>query len=102
MINRFLAGALTVAAAAVSISCSVQPAAALRPARGPLWQELKPCDVSRLDADALCGTHSVWENREARSGRKIDLNVVVVPAERARDLDPSCVKQIQRPPFALP
>ena len=82
-IRTFLAGALAIAAAAVSVSCSAQPAAALRPARGPLWQELKPCDVSRLDADALCGTYSVWEDREARSGRKIGLNVVVVPAERA-------------------
>ena len=30
--------------------------------------------------DALCGTLEVWEKRDAQSGRRIGLNVVVLPA----------------------
>ena len=42
--------------------------------------KLQPCHIEDLDEQVLCGTWSVWENREARTGRKIDLNVVVLPA----------------------
>lgn len=42
--------------------------------------KLEPCTLPPTDVAAFCGKHSVWENREARSGRKIDLKVVVVPA----------------------
>ncbi|HEX4440087.1 MAG TPA: alpha/beta fold hydrolase [Thermoanaerobaculia bacterium] len=49
---------------------------------------LAPCDVPGLPGKARCGTYEVWENREARSGRRIPLKVVVVPAtgpDRASD-----------------
>jgi pimeloyl-ACP methyl ester carboxylesterase len=36
--------------------------------------------------DALCGTYQVWENREAKAGRKIGLKVVVLPARAAAPL----------------
>lgn len=39
---------------------------------------LRPCEVSGISA--RCGTVDVFENRARRSGRKISLNVVVVPA----------------------
>jgi pimeloyl-ACP methyl ester carboxylesterase len=64
--------------------------AGLVPARA--WQEqtaplrtanppgLKPCKVPGVDEELLCGKLSVFENRRSRSGRKIDLNVVVLPA----------------------
>lgn len=42
--------------------------------------KLQPCHIEDLDEEVLCGTHEVWENREARSGRKIALDVVVLPA----------------------
>lgn len=43
--------------------------------------ELKPCTtLPGLPKDALCGTYEVWENRVAKSGRKIPLRVVVLPA----------------------
>src|SRR5262249_10256689 len=29
----------------------------------------------------LCGTHSVFENRAAQTGRRVALNIVVVPAQ---------------------
>ena len=44
---------------------------------------LKSCDIDGTTG-ALCGTFDVYENRAARSGRKISLNVVVLPALGAR------------------
>ena len=44
---------------------------------------LKPCEVPGVGA-ARCGTYQVWENREARAGRKIGLTIVVIPAKRER------------------
>ncbi|MEA2562389.1 MAG: hypothetical protein QOH06_3893 [Acidobacteriota bacterium] len=44
--------------------------------------ELKPCTaVPGLPPEARCGTYEVWENRAAKSGRKIPLLVVVLPAQ---------------------
>ena len=45
---------------------------------------LKPCKLAGIDQELLCGKLTVFENRETRSGRTIDLNVVVLAA-----LDPS-------------
>jgi pimeloyl-ACP methyl ester carboxylesterase len=46
--------------------------------------ELSPCTTvsgtAGLPAHARCGTYEVWENRAAKSGRKIPLRVVVIPA----------------------
>ncbi|MFT4974682.1 MAG: pimeloyl-ACP methyl ester carboxylesterase [Myxococcota bacterium] len=41
---------------------------------------LAPCHVSGLDAESLCGTVTVFEDRAAGSGREIALRVLVVPA----------------------
>lgn len=41
---------------------------------------LKPCTVPDLKGDAKCGTFEVFENRATQQGRKIDLNVLVLPA----------------------
>lgn len=48
-----------------------------------IFQKLKPCKVQGLDEEILCGTLSVWENRASKSGRKIDLNIVVIPSQNA-------------------
>lgn len=53
------------------------PASAAEPPRRPA---LSACNKPGLPADALCGTYEVFENRAARSGRKIPLAVVVLPA----------------------
>lgn len=58
------------------------PAFAAQPAH-PSRSRLAPCKVpgeggTRLDA--LCGTYQVWEDREAKAGRKLSLKVVVLPA----------------------
>lgn len=43
---------------------------------------LHPCRISEGPPDAFCGTHRVFENRETRTGRTIDLKIVVAPALR--------------------
>lgn len=53
--------------------------------------DLTPCKVAGEDKeiDARCGVFEVWENRAVRSGRKLHLNVVVLPAlGPARQPDP--------------
>jgi len=42
--------------------------------------KLKPCRLSGIDEELLCGKLSVFENRSTHAGRRIDLNVVVLPA----------------------
>jgi pimeloyl-ACP methyl ester carboxylesterase len=42
--------------------------------------ELTPCTEPGMPAGARCGTYEVFENRAARTGRKIPLRVVVLPA----------------------
>ena len=46
--------------------------------RGASW--LKPCKVAGVSTPVRCGTYEVFENREARSGRKVGLKVIVLPA----------------------
>ena len=45
--------------------------------------ELEPCELPGFEGQARCGTLAVWEDREARAGRKIDLRVAVLPATGA-------------------
>jgi pimeloyl-ACP methyl ester carboxylesterase len=45
---------------------------------------LGPCEDRRLPAGARCGTYEVWEDRAAQSGRRLGLNVVVLPARDPR------------------
>jgi pimeloyl-ACP methyl ester carboxylesterase len=42
--------------------------------------KLKPCRLAGMDEELFCGKLTVFENRETRSGRTIDLNIVVLPA----------------------
>ena len=41
---------------------------------------LKDCEVQGFKGKAKCGTLEVYEDRAARKGRKINLNIVVLPA----------------------
>ncbi|HSK75353.1 MAG TPA: alpha/beta hydrolase [Thermoanaerobaculia bacterium] len=44
--------------------------------------ELTPCTgIPGLPPEARCGIYEVWENRAAKSGRKIPLRVLVIPAQ---------------------
>lgn len=42
--------------------------------------KLTPCKGDDTPVDAYCGTLKVFENRETKQGRQIDLNIVVLPA----------------------
>lgn len=41
---------------------------------------LTPCTGDDTPTDAYCGTLRVFENRDTKQGRQIDLNIVVLPA----------------------
>lgn len=47
--------------------------------------KLKPCRVAGVDEELLCGKLTVFENRETRTGRTIDLSIVVLPALDQKD-----------------
>lgn len=42
--------------------------------------QLSPCHVPGVAEALKCGVHEVYENREARSGRKLPLKIIVIPA----------------------
>lgn len=45
-----------------------------------IYERLTACNSNDLDSTILCGTFSVFENRRTNSGRKININIVVIPA----------------------
>ena len=73
---------IAVSACAVNLSRADQPGngtLSIRPARHSELS-LRPCHVPNLDDEVRCGTYEVYEDRAARVGRKIGLNIVVIPA----------------------
>jgi pimeloyl-ACP methyl ester carboxylesterase len=52
-----------------------------------LTSKLTPCHVANVDEEVLCGTYEVFENRAVKTGRKINLNIVVLPAKTS-DVEP--------------
>jgi pimeloyl-ACP methyl ester carboxylesterase len=42
--------------------------------------KLNPCRLAGIGEELFCGKLTVFENRETRAGRTIDLNIVVLPA----------------------
>jgi pimeloyl-ACP methyl ester carboxylesterase len=46
--------------------------------------KLEPCNVPVLTKDAGCGRYEVFEDRVGKTGRKIALNILVVPAISAK------------------
>ncbi len=50
---------------------------------------LKACRVANIDNEVKCATLEVFENRQTKQGRKIGINVVVLPATaRIKEADP--------------
>ncbi|MEJ2678120.1 MAG: hypothetical protein P8174_03480, partial [Gemmatimonadota bacterium] len=80
---RFLTSVL-----ALSLAGTAGVAVAQSPTAGQL--KLSPCSADVAPAPAQCGTFTVWENRTARTGRTIDLNVVVLKAT-AKDPRPDAL-----------
>lgn len=67
--------------AAVALAALLPLPAASQTPQQPPWQgKLSPCTVPDGGGKAFCGTYEVFENRETRSGRKIPLKIVVLPA----------------------
>jgi pimeloyl-ACP methyl ester carboxylesterase len=66
--------ALLAALLTTAIGCN----AAGRPT--PAIDKLAPCKGDDVPVDAYCGTLKVYENRDTKQGRQIDLNIVVLPA----------------------
>jgi len=63
-----------------SVKAFAQPPNKSLPSSAASRPPLKPCDISGLDGEVLCGKYEVYENRNTRTGRKIALNVVVLRA----------------------
>jgi len=61
--------------------------AACRQPNQSALERLHPCRIDEGPPDAYCGQHTVFENRDTRQGRTIDLKIVVAPALR-RDPKP--------------
>jgi len=81
--KRFLA----VAAAVLALAACSPPQEA---SRGTV--ALESCRLPGVDAAARCGSLEVWEDRAAKSGRRIKLDIAVIPARvRAREPDPVVV-----------
>ena len=67
-----------------AVGCDRQESAARRRAKdGPL----QPCTLPGIREELLCGKLTVFENRQTRTGRTIDLNVVVLPALEPGQMD---------------
>src|SRR3982750_4461950 len=41
---------------------------------------LQPCQGGEGPSDGYCGSFEVWEDRQAKTGRKISLKVLILPA----------------------
>ena len=59
---------------------TLQAASTTQPTVAKATVELKPCKPQRIEGDAKCGTLEVFENRATQNGRKIKLNILVLPA----------------------
>lgn len=71
-----LARLLLAAAILATASCSPAP----EPSRGTV--KLADCRLPGIERVALCGSQEVWEDRQVRAGRRIALQIAVIPARR--------------------
>jgi len=51
-----------------------------------LQTALAPCHIDGVQGEAKCGTHKVWEDRDAKSGRQIDVSIIVLEALEPKKL----------------
>jgi pimeloyl-ACP methyl ester carboxylesterase len=67
--------------ALIAVGCELFLLAACDTARLPGGlAKLKQCQLEGIEEKLFCGKLTVFENRATRTGRKIDLNIVVLPA----------------------
>ena len=74
---------------AIAVGCTVLLVIALAwrgsvdPVREPVAaveEKPHPCRVEGVREEVLCATYPVWEDREKKTGRRIGLNIVILPA----------------------
>jgi pimeloyl-ACP methyl ester carboxylesterase len=53
-----------------------------------VFSHLKPCRLPGINEQLLCGKLKVFENRQTRAGRTIELNVVVLPGLDQKKAEP--------------
>src|SRR5918994_6713645 len=73
---------------AVVLMATLHSASAVRQ-NGPKTLVFTDCQPARIPGPAKCGTFDVYENRATKKGRKINLNILLLPATGAkREPDP--------------
>lgn len=65
---------------AVALLLFVLCAGCARTQRTSAIDRLAPCTADQGPTDAYCGTYRVYEDRDAKQGRQLDLRIVVLPA----------------------
>ncbi len=72
---------------AVALSCGFTSAT-----WGAPGFELEPCHIPGFEQEVLCGTHTVFEDRAAATGRQLEINFAVIPAvDETAEADPLVV-----------
>jgi pimeloyl-ACP methyl ester carboxylesterase len=66
--------------AVISLVVVLSLAACAQSDRATALDRLHPCATNEGPTDAYCGTFKVFEDRETRQGRTLDLKIVVLPA----------------------
>jgi pimeloyl-ACP methyl ester carboxylesterase len=86
-IPRLTAPATLLLAGVLVLALAPAPAAAPRSANAATLTQpsrpqlvLTPCHVAGVQEELRCGTYEVFENRQARRGRKLPLKIVLLPA----------------------
>ncbi len=74
---RYICSVLSTATGTALLLLDV-PGCTRHPLEGGL-SKLKPCRLEGIQEELFCGKLTVFEDRESRTGRTIDLNIVVLP-----------------------
>jgi pimeloyl-ACP methyl ester carboxylesterase len=76
----YLLGSLTIFANLACVAIDAPPTASI----GTTRVDLQPCHFPNHKSELLCGKYPVFEDRAAKAGRIIPLNIVVLPAITAQ------------------
>jgi pimeloyl-ACP methyl ester carboxylesterase len=80
MFHTSFASLLLIAAILFANLCCSAPMAPRIASKPPSRIELKPCNSARQDQAAVCARYPVYEDRGAKSGRMIALQILILPA----------------------
>src|SRR3954452_22569839 len=78
--QRALLALLLAVAAAAPIRAQVDQPAPAGPVEA-VTTAPHACQVPGVKEEMRCATYAVWEDREGKKGRKIGLNIVILPAK---------------------